>query len=463
MENCNVNTSGVEAYRQENQEVGEFILNNYYLPAFKAGADNPYGLGVELIISPRCNLGCKYCYVHRYRNQIFNEDVFDEEKTITNLIKFFKWLEKNEYNPDIEIFSGELLAQEIGYKVLETIYNIEKEVPERIRIRNIIIPTNFTFLCSEEATARVEDIRSKLASINIRVGLSASFDGKYMEQNRPYLHDLDIPLNGKGNRDDDYYDRCFQYVKKIDGGFHPMIYSKNIKAWKQNFDWFQEQFKKYDLPWDGIYLLQVRNEEWTQEEIWAFQDFIRYLYAFAWDHCGHDVNYLVDFLLKGQGFNLLGTILSQTGRGLTCGIQGQLIVRLSDLQLYPCHRTGYKDFYFAKMVDDKEKVLKFEITNPELMAATYSIHKESFPYCATCPIKHLCSGTCLGAQYESNKNLLVPIPTVCIVSHALIATSVECLLKYDAYDTLCRLLSPQKVQEFDYVKKEIQNYAKKDC
>lgn len=460
MENCNVNDTGMEAYQKENQEVGEFVLQKYFLDQFHANAKNPYGLNIELIVSPRCNLGCKYCYVHRYRNEIFNEDVFDAEKTITNLKKFLEWMRVHEYVANIEIFSGELLAQDVGYQVLETIYEYEVSVPQELRPATITIPTNFTFICDADATARVEAIREKLKSVGTSLCLSASFDGKYMEQNRPYLHDLDVVLNGKGNRDDAYYDRCFTYAKDHGIGFHPMVYSKGIEKWKQNFDWFQEQMAKHGIPWEEIYLLQVRNEEWTQQNVWDLQDFIRYLYDFVWEHVGHNPQNIVDFLLHGRGFNLLAEPFTSTGRGLTCGIQGQFTVRLSDMMMYPCHRTGYKDFYYAQMIDDPDEIFKFKIMNAELLAATYSIHKQSFPYCATCPIKHLCVGTCLGAQYETTRNLFVPIPSVCVTMYAVVATSIECLKKYNAYHLMYDLLDENKRRELDYVEKEI---SKHDC
>ena len=454
MENCNVNQSGIEQYQAENQAVSEYVLQKYFFDDFKVEAKNEFGKNMEIIVSPRCNLGCKYCYVHRYRKEIFDESVFDEKLTIDHLKLLLKWLEKNEYAPNIEIFSGELLSQEVGYQVLETLYEHFKNTNPILKPKVITIPTNFTFVCSEEATKRVEDIREKLRSIDIELGLSASFDGKYMEENRPYIHDLDIDLDG-GVRDDNYYEKCFQYAKETCTGFHPMVYSKNIKNWIKNFDWFQEKMAEYDIPWETIYLLQVRNEEWKQEDVWELQKFIRHLYAFVWEKCGHNPYEMVDFILKGGGFNLLAEPFSSTGRGLTCGIQSQFTVRLSDLMLYPCHRTGYKDFYFGQLVEDDEKILKFKNINAELLSATYFAHKEAFPYCANCAIRHCCVGTCLGAQYEATRNLFVPIPSVCIVMYAIVTTSIECLLKYGAYNYILSQIGEDKTIELERIRKEV--------
>lgn len=461
-EQCLVNTTGMTVYEQQNQELADFFLNEYLYKAYSyLNTEDPYSKTLELIISPRCNLGCKYCYVHKYRKDIFSEDVYDSELTLKNLDLILRWLEKNKYNPELDIFSGEPLAQEIGFQVLEAIYEYEKNVDSRWRIPRIMIPTNFTFICSEELTKRVDDLIDKLAAINIELLLSASFDGKYMEQNRPFLYNLDLDMNVE--RDDAYYDRVFEWCKKHCYGFHPMIYSKGIKDWKKNFLWFQDQFKKFDIPWDVLYLLHVRNEEWTAENVKDFQEFVEFLFDFAWEKLGKDPRALVDWIIDGKGFNLLGQPFVTVGRGLTCSIQNQFTVRVSDLMCYPCHRTGYKDFYFGQFVPDEIEILKYHNTNVELLLTTYGIHKNVMPYCMECPINNLCAGQCLGAQYESNGNLFVPIPSVCIVSHALVASCIKGLEKYHAYGLLCEQLSNRTIlAQLDYVKKEICNNATKN-
>lgn len=454
MENCNVNTDNLSLYDQQNQEVADFVLQQYFFNDWKKGSENKYNKGLELIISPRCNLGCKYCYIHRCRKDIFDENIYDEEATITNLDKVLKWLVANEYCPPLDIFSGELLGQNIGFKVLEHIVNFYSNVEPDLRPKEVTIPTNFTFLCNQEITNKVEALMQRFRDLGINIGLSASFDGKYMEQNRPFLHDLDIPLNA-GNRDDEYYNKCFEFVKKQQCGLHPMIYSKNLDKWPQNWDWFQEQMTKYDIPWEGIYLLHVRNEEWTKEEIHQFQDFIRYLYAFIWEKVQHNPERLVHFVVK-HGFNLLSQPFSTVGRGLTCGIQSQFTIRLSDLSSYPCHRLGYKHFIHGYFVDDDEKILRYKNTNAELLLAINSMHRHNLAFCDTCPINKCCTGPCLGANYEATQSLFTPPPTVCIASHALVATSVEQLKKYGAWNyLLAEYADDERREQLCRVEKEI--------
>lgn len=413
---------------------------------------------LELIISPRCNLGCKYCYIHKYRKDIFGEDCFNEENTIKNLKLILKWLEKNNYNPNFEIFSGELFAQEIGFKVLETIYEHEKNIDSKLRPDSISIPTNFTFISSDELTEKINNIRQKFSDIGIQICLSASFDGKYMEQNRPYIGDLDIPLNC--NRDDEYYDKVFSYVKEHCDGLHPMLYSKHIEDWKKNFLWFQEQMEKHDIPWDSIYLLQVRNEEWTQEQVLSLCDFVEFLFDYSWEKLGKDKDKLFHFITKGRGFNILSQMIGKTSRGLNCAIQTCLPIRVSDLMVYPCHRLGYKDFYYGQFIPDDEQILKYENKNVELMTAIFSVHKEALPYCTSCVVNKLCSGPCIGAQYESNKNMFVPIPTVCAMTHGLAFTIVKCLKKYDIFHKALNILDDTTIAQFQYLEGVIENNAK---
>ena len=255
-----------------------------------------------------------------------------------------------------------------------------------------------------------------------------------------------MPLGGI--RNDEYYEKVFKYTRDTYGGLHPMVYSKGIKDWPKNFEWFQEMMAKYDIPWEAIYLLHVRNEEWTMEDIQDSNAFIEYLYEFAWEKVNHDPVLLVEWLLRGSGFNLLSQPYGSCGRGMTCGIQGQFTIRLSDMMMYPCHRLGYKDFWFGQFISDEKEILKFECSNVELLLATYSIDKKALPMCAQCPITDICGGTCFGAQYEATGNMLAPIPSVCALSHASIVTGMKCLKKYGAWNILWSRLTDEKKEQY---------------
>jgi hypothetical protein len=67
-----------------------------------------------------------------------------------------KWLADNDYTPGLDIFSGELFAQESGFKLIESLIKFYKTIPLEKRIPYINIPTNFTFLNSEKLTERMK-------------------------------------------------------------------------------------------------------------------------------------------------------------------------------------------------------------------------------------------------------------------------------------------------------------------
>lgn len=394
---------------------------------------------------------CDYCYISKYRGTTFPEAIYDNTNIINNLGKIVRWMDYNGFTCPIDIFSGEPLAQRIGYEVLDYIYDFYKDKPAERRPKHVVIPTNFSFIASDEWTARVEDLLDKYENIGMPLYLSASFDGKYMDSNRPYVHDLDIPL--RAERDDAYYDKIFEFAKKHKCGFHPMIYYRGIDDWKRNFDWFQEMYVKHGIEWDNLYLLQVRNAGWTPEQNKSMYDFLRYLIDFAWDKCGHNYNKFACFMGEGQrGFNILSEIFNTCSRGIGCGMQASFGVRLSDMSHHICHRTMYPDLKLGELVDDPDTVLRYKTQNAELGLTAYGFSTSVQPACIRCPIKHLCIGGCLGAQYEANRDLFSPIQSVCQNSWWLVKAIVDGFEAIGVLDTWCEGLPKDKVREIEFVR-----------
>ena len=255
--------------------------------------------------------------------------------------------------------------------------------------------------------------------------------GLYEECNRPWARDLDLVI--PHTRDKAYYDHVFDFILKHTSGLHPMVYSQGIEDWKENFEWFQSMMEKADVPWEFLYLLEVRNEEWTPEQLEGLAQFIRYLWEYSYNKCDRDQKKLSHFINKYTGFNLLVEPVARIGRGMPCTVQSDLMIRLGDMKTFPCHRTSYPAFCTGQFVDDPTEELKFVCENAELFCAIYGLHHRTFPYCITCPINHLCTGQCLGACYESTRNLFTPIPSVCAVKYTQIKTHIEMLIKYGLY------------------------------
>lgn len=406
---------------------------------------------IELIISPKCNLACKYCYVKDFYHQTFSEEIFNTEKTLKNLQLILDWLTENDYVPQIlDIFSGELLAQKIGYDVLDIIYEHYKKLPKNKRVQIISIPTNFTFLCSQEYTSKIETLIKEFEDINIILSLSASFDGYYMEVNRPFVKDLDIPLNVL--RDEKYYLKVAEFCKKYQFGFHPMIYAENIQYWKQNFDWFMKLIEAYDLPLSALYLLEVRNSNWNEESLKEYVKLLEHIFYWAWDHCEHNKKKFLDFIFENDennplGWNILSGDFITRGNGLSCNIQSNLTVRVADLKIFPCHRTMYEEFELGNFIVENNKIIDYKISHAELSMVIPMMKSNIAPGCADCPISELCIGGCLGAQYENTKDLFTPIPTVCNLSFTKINTLVNLLKQVGMLDNVLNLVNKKKRQQ----------------
>ena len=433
-------------HKEENDILFNGFLEKYFFEPFRCGQRS-----LELIVSPLCCHKCSYCYLVEHASDLFSHCDCSAANILANLDKVLDWSYQNNFRCNIDLFSGELFAQEVGYQICERIYSFYKDKPADRRIPSIVIPTNFSFICSEECTARVERIIDDFADIGINVYLSASFDGKHMEANRPYAHNLDFEFSELYS--DEYYDRLFRFSKKHGFGFHPMLYFDGIDKWKDNFDWFQSMFAKYDIPWHNIYLLQVRNDGWTPETNRSLYDFIDYITQFAYKKCGKDAEHFVEFLGQSQhGFNILSEPFAQHDRGIGCGLQNSFGIRLPDLAHFPCHRTMYPDLKIGGLAPDGDGFLRYQTEDAELGLTVYGFSTRTQPLCIKCPINRVCIGGCLGSQFEINKDLFSPIHSVCQNSFWLAKAVVDALDRIGALDMMIKNASPIKAQQLKFVR-----------
>lgn len=427
-------------FKKENDLLTKSILDHIFFKNWHYTNKNKGNFAhLELDVKFICDLACKYCYVNNYADILYPKELYNDEAILNNTKAIIKWLIKNELNPTLDIFSGELFSQKIGFMVLDTIYDLYKEAPEYVRPKEIVIPSNFTFILSDKLTQMVDDIRDRLHRINIKFILSASIEGKYMEENRPFK-------NGKKEiRDDIFYDKVFAYCKKYGYGFHPMVYSNNIKKWIDNFLWYQYMFEKHDIDPFALYLLEVRNAEWSMEQIISFQEFYDFIIKWIFEKADKNNKRFIHLLFNHCGFNMVSSILTTNGRGLGCSIQSTLYVRLGDLKIFPCHRTFYDHFQTAQFITDSDNnIIDIDGVNPELMLAIYSFQSNVAPYCASCINKYLCSKGCLGAQFETTGDLFTPIPTVCQLEFAKTFQYIKTMKEIGVYDDLKMFIRSNK-------------------
>jgi len=443
---------------KEENELVKNLLERTFFKAWKLeNIDNEKYANystLEVQTNARCDLKCTYCYYNKYKDELYPEEISNDNLVLKNLDMLLNWLEENKLYPRIEPFSGELFAQEVGFKTVDKI--IDFYIRNNMRIKDqhyIIIPTNFTFIFSKNRTKRVEELLNKAKVNGIKLYLSASVDGKFVEnENRP-------TKSGR-LRDDEYYDKVFSFCSKWKFSFHPMIYSNKIEKWIDNFMWFQEMFEKHNIPYWYIYLLEVRNVEWTKKQIKEFYKFFKYV-------CNY---YYLKSGLKGQDFlnhvteKKLSNVFSlfyRVGRGTGCSTQSTLQLRLGDLSHSICHRTAYKPHVFWKFITDGNKITDIEAVNAPLFITHQTLDEDNFPVCESCFIKHLCNGQCLGSMYETNSTPFVPIPTVCALEHAKVAAVLDMVIENDLfkyyYDFTCLEKRPAMKIYYDRYWKEKSN------
>jgi len=382
--------------------------------------------GLELIVSDVCDHNCAYCYYKRYGNMFFDDESRNGRNILKNLDIILRWLDENNYVPTINVFSGEIFSTETGFEVVNRL--IEYIKPEK----KIVLPTNMSFLLDDKKTERVVTLCKKRDNLV----LSASIDGKYMEDNRP--------LKTGQKRDDAYYDKLFSFSHEYNIGLHPMIYSTGIEKWKDNFLWFVKNIEKYNLDiTKALYLLEVRNSEWTAQQCRELMCFIEFLVDWSWDFCGRNVENMKDFIINKGGFNILN-VASDIPRGIGCSVQMEFGVTLGNLTFPICHRTAYRNLLGGRFVVENNAIVDIKAENFVTYINAKSYDANTQPYCQTCIIKYLCNKQCLGAQYETTGDLFTPIPTVCRMEHAKIISILRSFERIGVLSYIFEGLSEKK-------------------
>jgi len=418
-------------YQNENNELVTNLIRKRFLNAYQGnkfpGDQNLNGL--ELIVDRKCNLGCKYCYYDKYGEEYFPKGTLDKKAILDNAKLVAKWVKDEKVFPDITLFSADILYRDIGIKLIEIFADYSRNGGR------VSIPTNATFIADEKQLKKVED-----AVADTSVTFSLSIEGKYCEHSRPY--------KGKQieNRDDDYYEKVFQFAKKHCCGFHPMIHSSNIRDWKKNIDWYIDMLIKYEIHPDHLYLLEVRNNDWSKEELIIYGEFIEYLIDVTFRRiCNSDKDVMMDFMFNRRGFNTLSSTFFSVGRGIGCSLQSMLAVRLGDMTIVPCHRLAYKWFEIGKLKLPEFKA--YEVKKPELMIGIDSSKTKNFPTCDYCMINELCSSGCLGQQFESSYDLFYPDKNVCQLMHVKIHSQMKAYKKLDMFDEMLSKTSEIKIKQ----------------
>ena len=123
---------------------------------------------------------------------------------------------------------------------------------------------------------------SKCCEFKIKPCFSCSNDGLLLDlETRPFQTE---ELNFKKDTED-YYKKLFEFCKKWNLGFHPMVSAHGIEKWSENFLWWMSELKKYHFDRTSIMFLEVRNDDWTDEKIYHYLKYLNTSINYMNDEC----------------------------------------------------------------------------------------------------------------------------------------------------------------------------------
>ena len=403
-----------EQFQKEQDQLLKTILDlRFFLPWQDTIIDEgsiQNDAGLEIYVTNVCNQNCEYCYLTRFPG-LYPKDLRDPKLLLHNLEILFNYImERNFHIPKLEYFTGEIWHSQFGLDILElTLQYVKKGM----QIDWILIAANCSFIEKDEQMQKVQHYINKFNEIGCPLVFSISVDGKIIEDMRP--------LNNGTMHDDDYYDRMFTFAKHNDFGFHPMVAAKSVERWPENYKWWCEQLRRYDMNPDKMMLLEVRNNDWTPETIKAYNEFNelmakRYLH----EECHDDIKLFANRLfamrdIKGTaptGYVPWAWPACDSFIGCTAGVD--MTVRLGDMAICPCHRTSYNKYLYGHFVIENDKIVDIKANNPQMAVKILMTNFNNGSYgCDTCLYIRYCLKGCYGSQIENMGDPCVPVPVVC--------------------------------------------------
>ena len=413
---------------EQNELLYSLIYNNYYKywsGKEKINSEFIYDIpSLELQITPVCNKSCEYCYLVKYGDELYPKEIRNQDVILNNisiLLDYYKF--KGFKLPRVDLFSGEIWHTDFGLKVLTTIL---AKIKLGLNIKQIIIPSNFSFINYDDKIKQIEWLIEEFKKEECNLIFSASIDGKFSEN-------MVRPFNNKNTLTDEYYDKLFKFCKKHNYGLHPMLSAYGIDYFKKNFTWFKDKINEYNLYdkskpidiYNTIMFLEVRNNDWTEEKLYKYIDCLNYMLDYdidtIWTKEKDGLEYLAARLSKIKysdirEFKYLNYInyLSDDTNGLPgCTVTYTLMIRTGDLSIVPCHRTSYQKFIYGKYKVENNKIIGIEAQNPILANRIWNQKMKANPFCDSCYLYKYCLKGCYGSQYETTGDLFYPIESCC--------------------------------------------------
>lgn len=399
-------------HQEEQNLTLKYILNNSIFNHFTKAEEHQMA-DLELIITPECNLDCSYCYFNKHKDELYPKDIRDPNQIMKNLNILLDFIiEKDLFIETLTLFSGEIWGSNFGLKVLQAL--LEKN-NKKIFCKNIIIPSNMSFLLNDEKANNIEQLMADFKEKGINVAWSASIDGKIIE-------DKFRPFNEQNQKHtDDFYDKVFCFIRKHPStGLHPMISSKSCKYWIENYQWFESQLKPYcdiDHISKQLMMLEVRNPDWTDEDIGFLKEFLHFLILDQKNKSNSQQEFAQRIFKYGDFKASLYSpySLKVADPKLSCSLPRSLAIRLGDLAIVPCHRLAYKNLIIGHfLVNDNDEIYDVDSKNVDLYLHLKTMNpKINMLKCERCKYNTLCIKGCPGVQYEQYQHLNYPCDNIC--------------------------------------------------
>lgn len=425
--------SNRKIFQAENDNVLKYVLGERFFNSWRERGTNPdldlrYSLAseasIELYVTSTCNYQCEYCYLHG-NSRIYPEEANNFDTILSNLEKVFDYLITNAFHPkSIEFFSGEIWHTAFGEQILEMTY---QATLRGLKCDYFMIPSNCSFVNHGQSLHKIQGFIDKFAANGFRLQFSISMDGKVVDNiNRPAAD------KESEHKNDLFYENIFLFARHNGFTFHPMVAACSIEYWIANFEWWKSMCAKYHMnAYRDLMLLEVRNNDWTEEKIQSYCKFLRYLLTDRLDRMSGDAATFTDTLISrpvydpdfcGSGY--LPYYLTPVKTFASCTIANYLTVRLGDLAICPCHRTAYDEHLYGKFIVEDGRITDIESNNIYnavriLMANDNICHIK----CDSCVYSEYCIRNCYGSQLEQNNDPFLPIEGVC----ALFKAKYRCL------------------------------------
>lgn len=408
-------------FQKEQNELLKAVLDaRFFSPWSEAKYNDPAALvhdaKLEIFITNTCNQSCEYCYLIKNPG-LYPADKRDPALIINNLKLLYDFILKNNYHiPLADIFTGEIWHTQLGLDFFETTLQYLKK---GMRIDQFLIASNCSFVYNDKARNQIQNYINQFQIYNSCITYSISIDGKIIEEQ-------ERPLNNGMVKNDDYYDKIFTFAKYNGYNFHPMVAANSVKYWIENYQWWESQFEKWDMDINSIMMLEVRNAEWTEENIRDYLTFLNYLIDnFIKKYCNNDPKLLANAMMRVRNpkhVSLSGYIpwiFTEADDFLGCSISENLTVRLGDLAICPCHRTAYNKYLYGKFIVKNGEIVDIEANNPQMAIKVLLGNIKSVTNrCDTCLFRDYCLKFCLGSSLESLGDPFIPDHNICTFFHS---------------------------------------------